>query len=141
MEVYEEMEKNKHILMFHTGESAQVDSVPMWQNPAEYRILAEKFPELSIVLCHGGKKKYSNDSFGMMKEYQHLYVDTGFISIDILNEMYPKLEEVADKILFASDMPGGVHSLKKYIDSFRQMNASDEVVGNILYFNAKKNYK
>ena len=42
------------------------------------------------------------------------------------------------KILFASDMPGGVHSLKKYIDSFRQMNASDEVVGNILYFNAKK---
>ncbi len=138
MEMYEEMEKNKHILMFHTGESAQVDSVSMWQNPAEYRILAEKFPELSIVLCHGGKKKYSNDSFAMMKEYQRLYVDTGFISIDTLNDMYPKLEEVADKILFASDMPGGVHSLKKYIDSFRQMNASDEVVGNILYFNAKK---
>lgn len=113
------MERNKHILMFHTGEFAQIDSVKSWQNPAEYTVLAEGFPTLKIILSHGGKKKYSKESFEMMKKYNNVFIDTGFVSPQLLLEMYPRIDEVIDKILFASDMPGGVSSLNGYIKGFR----------------------
>lgn len=137
-EVYGEMEKNGHILMFHTGESAQVDSVSMWQNPADYRKVAEEFPNLVIVLSHGGKKKYAKESFAMMLDYKNVYVDTGFVTPSALMDMYPDIHKVVNKILFASDMPGGVSSLRNYIEEFRNMNLTEDEVAKILYYNSKK---
>ncbi|MDK2802083.1 MAG: amidohydrolase family protein [Oscillospiraceae bacterium] len=137
-DVYRSMEKNKHILMFHTGESAQIDSVSNWQNPLDYKIIAETFPDLVIILSHGGNKKYASESFNMMINYKNVYMDTGFINPSILMEMYPEINHVVNKILFASDMPGGVSSLKNYIAEFRQMKLSDEDIEKILYSNAKK---
>jgi len=133
LEVYSEMEKNRHILMFHTGESAQVDSVDKWQSPADFKMIPEKFPNLTVVLAHGGKKKYADEAFDMLIKYPNVYMDTGFITTSMLSEMYPDISKVVDKILFASDLPGGVSSLIKYIQNFREMSLSEDEVSKILY--------
>lgn len=138
MEVYENMEKNKHLLMFHTGVSAQRDSSVEFQNPKEYLEIVKSFPKLKIVFCHGGKKEYAKEMYSMMKEYENVYMDTGFVTAKYLVEMFPEIETVADRILFASDLPGGVRSLEQYIDEYRNLSVSDEIVEKILYSNACK---
>lgn len=136
MDVYAEMEKNRHILMFHTGSSAQIDSKKVFENPKDYLEIVKKFPSLKIIFCHGGKKEYAKEMREMMLEYKNVYMDTGFITASYLMEMFDDMDEVSDKIIFASDLPGGIRSFKTYIDGYKNLAIKEENIEKILYKNA-----
>lgn len=138
MELYKLMEKDKMLLMFHTGESAQVDCIEKYQNPKDLEIIVQKFPYLKIIFCHGGKLKYAKEMARMLDIYPNLYMDTGFVSSEILQKMFPDLKKYVNKIIFASDLPGGVNQLGKFIEEYRQLSLQDEEVEKILYSNMKE---
>lgn len=136
MRLYEQMQKNGHVLMFHTGGSAQIDSSSSFQNPKEYEEIVKSFPNLIIIFCHGGKKNFVKEANCMMKIYDNVFIDTGFIVADDLIGFFPNLEEISHKVLFASDLPGGVRSLEEYIKGYESLAISEAAKENILYKNA-----
>lgn len=138
MELYKNMEENKQILMFHTGETAQKDSIEKYQNPKELEKIVSSFPNLKIIFCHGGKLKYANEMYELLIKYDNLFIDTGFISSINLLKMFPNIEKVSNQILFASDFPGGIKSMKEYIDDYLNMDINKEIIDKIMFNNALK---
>ena len=138
MEVYKLMEQNRHVLMFHTGGSAQRDTNNKYNNPEIYEEIAERFRNLTLVLCHGGIPDKTEVVTKMMLKHENVFIDTGFIKAETLLKYFPNIESVSHKILFASDLPGGVRSLNEYIQEYKDLNISIEAKENILFKNAHK---
>ena len=68
-------------------------------------------------------------------------MDVSSIPPQRLLEYFPRLEEVADKVLWGSDWPApGVPGMRANADRFLELPLSDEVKRKILYENARTIY-
>ncbi|MCS6937293.1 MAG: amidohydrolase family protein [Candidatus Bipolaricaulota bacterium] len=137
--IYEKAQEYGIPVLVHTGTSIFPGARAKYGDPLALDDVALDFPKLKIILAHGGRPFWTEESFFLLRRHTNLYFDISSIPPQNLLKYFPRLEELADKTLFGSDWPGpGVKSIRANVEKFLELALSEETKRKILYDNAMK---
>ncbi len=120
--VYRAAEANGIPVMFHTGTSIFPNARNKYGDPMHLDDVAVDFPNLKILMAHGGRPLWMDTAFFLVRRHKNLYLDLSGIPPKALLEYFPRLQEIAQKSLFGTDWPGpGVPDIKQNLDDFRAL--------------------
>ena len=131
--IYRAAEANGIPVMFHTGTSVFPDARNKYGDPIYVDDVAVDFPNLKILLAHGGRPLWMETAFFLIRRHANVYLDISGIPPRSLLRYFPRLGDIAEKTLFGTDWPGpGVPDIKKNLDDFRALDLGDEMQKRIL---------
>jgi len=137
--VYEHASAQRMPVMIHTGTSIFRGARNVYAQPILADDVGVDFPDLVVILAHGGRPLWMNEAFFLVRRHANFYMDISSIPPKRLLEYFPRLEEIADKVLFGTDWPGfGVNELRAGIQGFLDLPISPAAQRKILYDNAAK---
>ena len=137
--IYERAQANAIPVMIHTGTSIFPGARNIYAQPMLADDVAIDFPNLVIILAHGGRPLWMNEAFFLVRRHPNMYIDISGIPPQKLMESFPRLEEIADKVLWGTDWPGpGVPGIRGNIETFRGLPLSAAAKQKILYDNAAR---
>ena len=120
--LYEEAADAKVPVMVHTGTSVFPGARSKFGNPLAVDDVAVDFPELTIIMAHGGRPFWCEEAFFVIRRHRNVYFDIASIPPKRLLHYFPRFEEIADKTLFGSDWPGpGVPGIAANLKAFRTL--------------------
>jgi len=126
-------------VMIHTGTSIFPGARNVYAQPMLADDVSVDFPELVVILAHGGRPLWMNEAFFLVRRHKNMYMDISGIPPHRLMEHFPRVEEIADKVLFGTDWPGpGVPGVRGNIEKFRALPISPAAQQKILYDNAAR---
>jgi predicted TIM-barrel fold metal-dependent hydrolase len=125
-------------VMIHTGTSIFPGARSRTGEPMPIDDVAVDFPDLTIILAHGGRPLWMEQAFFLVRRFPRVYMDVSSIPPRSLLRYFPRLAEVADKVLYGSDWPApGVKSMAENLRGFRELGLPAEVEAKILDGNAR----
>jgi predicted TIM-barrel fold metal-dependent hydrolase len=137
--VYDRAQANGLPVMVHTGTSIFPGARNVHAQPMLADDVSIDFPNLVVILAHGGRPLWMNEAFFLVRRHRNMYMDVSGIPPQKLLEYFPRLEEIADKVLFGTDWPGpGVPDVCGNIDKFLALPISEAARQKILYDNAAR---
>jgi hypothetical protein len=137
--VYERASANGLPVMIHTGTSIFPGARNLHAQPMLADDVSIDYPNLVVILAHGGRPLWMNEAFFLVRRHKNMYMDISGIPPQKLLEYFPRLEEIADKVLFGTDWPGpGVPDVRGNIEKFMAVPLSDAARRKILYDNAAR---
>jgi len=92
-------------VMAHTGSSVFTGSRLKYGDPLYWDDVAVDFPDLTIVMCHGGRTFWFGQAATLVRIHRNVYFDVSGLPPQKLLEYWPNLEKLSDKVLFGSDWP------------------------------------
>ncbi len=88
-------------------------------------------------MAHGGRPLYMEEAFFVLRRHRQVWLDVSGIPPARLLEYFPRLAEVADRVLWGTDWPSpGVKDMRLNIDQFLALSLSDAHKKAILETNA-----
>jgi predicted TIM-barrel fold metal-dependent hydrolase len=136
---YEEAQRLALPVMIHTGTSIFPGARSRLGEPMAVDDVAVDFPELTIVLAHGGRPLWMEQAFFLVRRFPRVFLDVSGIPPRALLRYFPRLAEVADKALYGSDWPSpGVRSMGENLRAFRELDLPEEARRKILEDNAAR---
>jgi uncharacterized protein len=137
--MYERAEALAMPVMIHTGTSIFPGARNAYAQPILADDVGVDFPNLVVILAHGGRPLWMNEAFFLVRRHPNMYMDISGIPPQRLMEYFPRLEEIAAKVLFGTDWPGpGVPGVRGNIEKFRALPISAAAQQKILYDNAAR---
>ena len=137
--VYERATVHRMPVMIHTGTSVFRGARNLYAQPMLADDLGVDFPALTVILAHGGRPLWMNEAFFLLRRHLNFYMDISSIPARRLLEYFPRIEEVADKVLFGTDWPGfGMNDIRAGIDAFLALSIGEAAKRKILYENAAR---
>lgn len=137
--LYETAESAGVPVMIHTGTSVFPTARAKFGDPILCDDVAVDFPMLKIILAHGGRPMWCDTAFFLARRHPNVYLDVSSIPPSRLLNYFPRLEVIADKVLFGSDWPGpGVPGVRENLDGFRRLPLPDDVKDRVLVRNPRK---
>ncbi|MFQ5763270.1 MAG: amidohydrolase family protein, partial [Candidatus Bathyarchaeia archaeon] len=137
--VYQFAQTHQLPLLIHTGTSVFPGSRIKYGDPMFVEDVATDYPRLKIVMCHGGRPLWCDTAFFLVRKHPNLYFDISGTPPEKLLTYYPRLEVVADKVVFGTDWASpGVPSLSENIQAFMRLPLSEDVKMKILHGNASR---
>ena len=135
--IYRRCEERGLPIMVHTGTSIFPGARSKYGNPMELDDVAIDFPDLRIVMAHGGRPLYMEEAFFILRRHRIVRLDVSGIPPLKLLDYFPRLPDIADRVLWGTDWPSpGVHDLRRNIDQFLTLPLSDQHRRAILEMNA-----
>ncbi len=126
-------------VMIHTGTSIFPGARNVYAQPMLADDVGVDFPDLTVILAHGGRPLWMNEAFFLVRRHANVHMDISSIPARRLLEYFPRLEEIADKVLFGTDWPGfGMNDMKAGIEGFLALPISAAAKRKILYGNAAR---
>jgi predicted TIM-barrel fold metal-dependent hydrolase len=136
--LYEEAQRLKLPVMVHTGTSIFPGARSRAGEPMAVDDVAVDFPELTLILAHGGRPLWMEQAFFLVRRFPQVYMDVSGIPPKAVLRYFPRLAEVADKVLYGSDWPSpGVSSMAKNLAEFRALGLPADVLDKMLDSNAR----
>jgi uncharacterized protein len=112
-------------VIVHTGTSVFPGARNRLAQPLLVEDVAIDFPQLTIVLAHGGRPLWMDEAMFLVRRFPNVYLEVSSIPPAKLLAYFPDLERVADRTLFGSDWPGpGVRDLGENLAAFRALPLS-----------------
>jgi len=137
--IYRTAERLRIPVMIHTGTSIVPGARSRFGDPMALDDVAQDFPDLTILMAHGGRPLWCDTAFYLLRRHANVYLDISSIPPKRLLEWFPRLEEISTKVLFGSDWPGpGIPGIREEIDGFQGLPLSDEAKERILRGNAER---
>ncbi|MFZ0211429.1 MAG: amidohydrolase family protein [Candidatus Acidiferrales bacterium] len=137
--MYERAQANGIPVMIHTGTSIFPGARNLYAQPMLADDVAVDFPKMVIILAHGGRPLWMNEAFFLVRRHPNMYMDVSGIPPQRLMEHFPRIEEIADKVLWGTDWPGpGVPGIRGNIEKFCALPISAGAQRKILYDNAAR---
>lgn len=137
--VYERAQANGLPVMIHTGTSIFPGARNIHAQPILCDDVSIDFPNLVVILAHGGRPLWTEEAFFLVRRHKNMYMDISGIPPQKLMEYFPRIEEIADKVLWGTDWPGpGVPQIKGNIEKFNGLPISEVAKSKILYDNAAR---
>lgn len=138
-DLYERAQANRLPVMIHTGTSIFPGARNLHAQPMLCDDVGIDYPDLVVILAHGGRPLWMHEAFFLVRRHKNMYMDISSIPPQKLLEYFPRIEEIADKVLWGTDWPGpGVPTVKGNMDKFHALPLSREVKRKILYDNANR---
>ncbi|HMA41796.1 MAG TPA: amidohydrolase family protein, partial [Gemmatimonadales bacterium] len=135
--IYRRCEERGLPVMVHTGTSIFPGARSKWGNPLELDDVAIDFPDLRIVMAHGGRPLYMEEAFFILRRHRNVRLDVSGIPPLKLLDYFPRLAEIGARVLWGTDWPSpGVRDLRGNIDQFLTLPLADELRRAILETNA-----
>jgi predicted TIM-barrel fold metal-dependent hydrolase len=136
--LYEEAQRLRMPVMIHTGTSVFPGARSRTGEPMAVDDVAVDFPDLKIVLAHGGRPLWMDQAFFLVRRFPNVYMDVSSIPPKAILRYFPRLAEIADKVLYGSDWPApGVRSMADNLRDFRALDLPAEVSSKMLETNAR----
>ncbi|HET7291624.1 MAG TPA: amidohydrolase family protein [Vicinamibacteria bacterium] len=137
--IYEEAQRLRLPVMIHTGTSV----FPGARSRAGEAILVDDvavdFPELTIILAHGGRPLWMDQAFFLVRRFPNVYMDVSSVPPAAIPRYFPRLAEIADKTLYGSDWPApGVRSMGRNLRDFLALDLPDDAKRAIVEGNARR---
>lgn len=124
-------------IMAHTGSSVFRGSRMKYGDPIFFDDVAVDFPDLVILLVHGGRGFWYNAAAFLAQLHPNVYVEVSGLPPQKLLNYFPNMERLAHKFVFGSDWPG-VSGIKHCVDQINKLPINDEAREKILEGNARK---
>src|SRR6185503_13647348 len=139
--LYEEAARLKLPVLIHTGTSIFRGARSRMGEPILVDDVAVDFPSLTIVLAHGGRPLWMEQAFFLVRRFPQVYMDVSSIPPRAMLRYFPRLAEVADKVIYGSDWPApGVKSMAENLRDFRALDLPEDALARMLDANARKVY-
>lgn len=124
--IYRRCEERGVPVLFHTGTSVFPGARSKYGSPLELDDVAIDFPDLQIVLAHGGRPFWMGEAFFVLRRHRHVWFDLSGIPPKALLEYFPKLAELEDKLVWGTDWPSlGVTGMRRNVEQFLDLPLSD----------------
>lgn len=137
--IYERAQANGMPIMIHTGTSIFPGARNLHAQPMLCDDVSIDYPNLVVILAHGGRPLWMNEAFFLVRRHKNMYMDISGIPPQKLMEYFPRIEDVADKVLWGTDWPGpGVPEIKGNIEKFLALPIGPPAKRKILYDNAAR---
>ena len=137
--MYERAQTLEMPVMIHTGTSIFTGARNVYAQPIFADDVGVDFPELVVILAHGGRPLWMEEAFFLVRRHKNMYMDISGIPPRKLLEYFPRIEEIAGKVLFGTDWPSpGVADVRGNIDAFLALPLSAQAQRQILYDNAAR---
>lgn len=137
--IYRTAERIGMPVMIHTGTSIFPGARSKYGDPMALDDIAQDFPDLTILMAHGGRPLWCDTAFYLLRRHPNVHFDISSIPPKRLLEWFPRLEEIADKVLFGSDWPApGIPGIREEIEGFRALPLSESAKERILEGNARR---
>ncbi len=137
--VYERAQANSMPIMIHTGTSIFPGARNLHAQPMLCDDVCIDYPNLVVILAHGGRPLWMNEAFFLVRRHKNMYMDISGIPPQKLMEYFPRIEDVADKVLWGTDWPGpGVPAIKGNIEKFDALPIGAAAKRKIFYDNAAR---
>jgi uncharacterized protein len=134
--IYTECERLHVPVIVHTGTSVFPRARNRFAHPMLVEDVAIDFPELRIVLAHGGRPLWMDEAVFLVRRFPNVYLELSSIPPARLLTYFPRLEELAGKTLFGSDWPGpGVPDIGENLRAFQALGLSESARERILVTN------
>ncbi len=126
--IYRRCEDRGLPVLIHTGTSIFPGARSKYGRPMEIDDVAIDFPDLTIVMAHGGRPLWMDEAFFVLRRHQKVHLELSGIPPKRLLEYFPRLEEIADRVVWGTDWPSpGVKDLRQNLDQFLALPLSDDV--------------
>ena len=137
--VYKTAERLGLPIMFHTGTSVFPGARSKFGDPMTLDDVATDFPDLTILMAHGGRPFWCQQAFWLIRAHPNIYLDISSIPPPRLLEWFPQIEKIADRVLFGSDWPGpGIPGVKEELEAVRALPLSDALKERLFVTNARR---
>jgi hypothetical protein len=81
--------------------------------------VALDFPDLRIIMAHGGRPLWMDEAFFIMRRHRNVYLELSGIPPLRLLEYFPRIEEIGDRVVWGTDWPSpGVRDPRMNLDQF-----------------------
>jgi predicted TIM-barrel fold metal-dependent hydrolase len=137
--IYERAQANAMPVMIHTGTSIFPGARNLHAQPMLCDDVCIDYPNLVVILAHGGRPLWMNEAFFLVRRHKNMYMDISGIPPQKLMEYFPRIEDVADKVLWGTDWPSpGVTEIKLNVEKFNALPIGPPAKRKILYDNAAR---
>lgn len=124
-------------VLVHTGSSAFKGARIKYGDPLHLDDVAIDFPELTILMAHAGRPFWYEQAFWMARRHENVYLEISGLPAKNLLTYFPRLEMLADKVVYGSDWPGNPY-IRRNIEAIQALPLSDESKAKILGGNAAR---
>lgn len=132
--IYRTCETEGIPVIIHTGTSVFPGARNRFGDPIHVDDVAVDFPDLKIVLAHGGRPLWMETAVFLVRRFPNVYMDISSIPPASLLRYFPRLESIAHKVMFGSDWPGlGVSSVRANADGVLALPLSGEAKERVLW--------
>ncbi|MDQ1240118.1 MAG: uncharacterized protein QG577_2304 [Thermodesulfobacteriota bacterium] len=125
-------------IMFHTGTSLFPKTRIRYANPLLLDDIADDFPNLSIVMCHGGRPFWYREAAWLLSRHKNLHIDISGIPPKQLPSVFPKIDNFFERFVFGSDWPTEVASISDQADKIRALPMKPRTISALLRDNAAR---
>lgn len=122
-------------ILIHTGSSVFKGARIKYGNPLDVDDVAVDFPDLKLILAHSGRPFWYEEAFWMARLHKNVYLEISGLPARNLLTYFPRLETLANKVIYGSDWPG-LPYLMKNVEAIRELPLDDETKRQILGGNA-----
>jgi predicted TIM-barrel fold metal-dependent hydrolase len=138
-EIYRTAQERGVPVMVHTGTSIFPGARNKYGRPMELDDVAVDFPDLPLLMAHGGRPLWMDEAFFLLRRHRNIHLDISGIPPKLLLDYFPRLEQVADRVLWGTDWPApGVPGLAANVAAFRDLPLGAEAKQAILSGNAAR---
>ncbi|MCY3411079.1 MAG: amidohydrolase [Candidatus Heimdallarchaeota archaeon] len=135
-DLYLMCEELKVPVMFHTGSSIFKAARSKYGNPLDLEDILIDFPDLTVIMCHGGRPFWQREAEYLMIKFPQLYMDIAGVPPKLIHKYFPRLERYSNRLLFGSDYPSpGVPSPRMNAEAIAELPLPDDVLKKILIEN------
>jgi len=136
---YAYCEREGFPVVFHCGTSVFPGATNRYADPALIEDVARDFPDLTIVLAHGGRGWWYDVAAFVALARENLWLDLAGLPPKKLPEYYQRfdLTRLAGKVVFGTDWPG-VPSVAANVRTLSGLGLPEDVLSGVLSGNAIK---
>jgi uncharacterized protein len=120
--IYAACERHRLPVIVHTGTSVFPRARNKYSAPMFVEDVAIDFPDLTIVLAHGGRPIWMETATFLARRFPNVWLEVSGVPPARLLEYFPRLPQLAEKTLFGTDWPGpGVKDIRANLEAFRAL--------------------
>ena len=129
-------------IVFHCGTSVFPGSANRYANPELIEDVARDFPDLTIVLAHGGRGWWYDAAAFITLMRPNVYIEVSGLPPRKLPDYYKNfdLERLARKMIFGTDWPG-VPGPRANAQAVADLGLTRETLARVFHENARRIYR
>lgn len=136
--IYELCQERAIPVLLHIGSSVIPGTRLKYCDPIHLDDLAVDFPDLVVVMAHGGRGYWYDACAFLAAHHRNFYIDlTGLVPQRLLHH-FPTLEKISSKVVFGSDWPAMPRSVAANVAAIRELGLAASALDDILYRNAAR---
>jgi predicted TIM-barrel fold metal-dependent hydrolase len=129
-------------IVYHCGTSVFPGATNRYADPALIEDVARDFPDLTIILAHGGRGWWYDAAAFIMLMRENVYIEISGLPPKKLPDYYKNfdLERLARKMIFGTDWPG-VPGPNANAQAVAGLGLKPETLARVLHENASRIYR